>query len=81
MSDAAILAEIINDSDAVLVGAGSGLSSSCSYNHYHWTEAFLKYLQPFRDKYGFKSPMDGFYYCFPSLESQWGYYAEYIRAM
>lgn len=81
MSDAAILAEIIDASDAVLVGAGSGLSSSCGYNHYHWTGAFLKYLQPFRDKYGFKSPMDGFYYCFPSLESQWGYYAEYIRAM
>lgn len=81
MSDAAVLAEIIGNSDAVLIGAGSGLSSSCTYNHYHWTEAFLAYLQPFRDKYGFRSPMDGFYHCFPSLESQWGYYAEYIRAM
>lgn len=33
--DAKSVAELIRQADAVLVGAGSGLSSAAGYNHYH----------------------------------------------
>lgn len=32
------VAELIRQSDAVLVGAGSGMSSAAGYNHYHCNE-------------------------------------------
>lgn len=33
--DAKSVAELIRQADAVLVGAGSGLSSAAGYNHHH----------------------------------------------
>ena len=71
----------IDGADAVLVGAGSGLSSAAGYNHYHWAPYFAETLAPFRERYGFKSPFDGFYHLFSDYETQWGYYAAYIKAM
>lgn len=71
----------IDEADAVLVGAGSGLSSAAGYNHYHWAPYFARALAPFREHYGFKSPFDGFYHLFSDYETQWGYYGAYIKAM
>lgn len=36
------VAELIRQSDAVLVGAGSGMSSAAGYNHYHCNEIIEK---------------------------------------
>lgn len=71
----------MDEADAVLVGVGSGLSSAAGYNHYHWAPYFLEALAPFWEKYRFKSPLDGFYHLFSDYETQWGYYAAYIKAM
>lgn len=76
-----LLAEKIKNADAVLIGGGSGLSSAAGYNHYHWSPAIADALRPFREYYGFKSPLDGFYHCFSSYEEQWGYYSRYIKFM
>lgn len=73
------LAEKISEADAIVIGGGSGLSSAAGYNHYHWASAFAEALSLFREHYGFRSPMDGFYHCFSSYEEQWGYYSQYIR--
>lgn len=75
------LAEQIRLSDAIVIGAGSGLSSAAGYNHYHWSPALLEGLRPFYETYGFSSPFAGFYYCYSTPEEQWGYYAAYIHFM
>ena len=33
-------AELLRQADAVIVGAGSGLSSAAGYNHYHHNAVF-----------------------------------------
>ena len=80
-SQAAIqeLAERIGQADAIVIGGGSGLSSAAGYDHYHWSPALSEALAPFRERYGFTSPLAGFYHCFSSYGEQWGYYSQYIR--
>ena len=75
------LAERIDQADAVVIGGGSGLSSAAGYDHYHWSPALSEALAPFREQYGFTSPLAGFYHCFSSYGEQWGYYSQYIRFM
>lgn len=73
-----ILAEKIDEADAILIGAGSGLSSAAGYDHYHWSGEMASELKEFKEYYGFTSPLAGFYHCYPSAETQWGYYSKYI---
>ena len=47
--DIEFLARLITAADAVVVGAGSGLSSAAGFNHYHWTPALETYLGEFKD--------------------------------
>ena len=54
------LAERIAQADAVVIGGGSGLSSAAGYDHYHWSPALSEALAPFREQYGFPSPLAGF---------------------
>ena len=75
------LAEKIEIADAVLIGAGSGLSSAAGYDHYHWSPALSEALAPFQEYYRFSSPFAGFYHCFSSYGAQWAYYSQYIRFM
>lgn len=75
------LAERIDRADAIVIGGGSGLSSAAGYDHYHWSPALSEALAPFREHYGFSSPLAGFYHCFSSYEEQWWYYSQYIRFM
>ena len=75
------LAEQIVGADAIVIGAGSGLSSASGYDHYHWSSALTVPLKRFREYYGFSSPFAGFYHCYSSYGEQWGYYSQYIRAM
>lgn len=73
------LAERIRQADAIIIGGGSGLSSAAGYNHYHWSPAFDERLAGFQEHYGFRSPLDGFYYCYSTYGEQWGFYSQYIR--
>lgn len=75
------LAEKVEIADAILIGAGSGLSSAAGYNHYHWMPALDSYLREFREYYRFASPFADFYYCYSSPEQQWAYYTRYIYSM
>lgn len=75
------LAKRIDQADSIVIGGGSGLSSAAGYNHYHWSLALSKALAPFREQYGFTSPLAGFYYCFSSYGEQWAYYSQYMRFM
>lgn len=75
------LARLVNRADAVLVGIGSGMSSSAGFNHYNRTGMRRAGLEDWQDAFGFKGLFDGFYHLYPSLEQQWAYYARYIDFM
>ena len=73
--------ELLQQADAVLVGAGSGLSSAAGYNHYHHNTVFEENFHDFEKAYGIQSLFQGFYYVYSKPEQQWGFYSRYIRFM
>ena len=73
--------ELLRQADAVLVGAGSGLSSAAGYNHYHHNTVFEENFHDFEKAYGIQSLFQGFYYVYSKPEQQWGFYSRYIKFM
>lgn len=73
--------DLIRQADAVLVGAGSGLSSAAGYNHYHNDQNFQMHFSDFEDAYSIQNLFQGFYYLYSKPEQQWGFYARYIDFM
>lgn len=68
------LNELIDEADAVVVGAGSGMSKSAGLNFwYENNELMQKYFKYFIDKYGFVGAFNGFYNQFDSLEEKWAF--------
>lgn len=76
-----IICKMLKECDAVLVGAGSGLSSAAGYNHYHYCDAFKENFGDYIKAYGFKGMFDGYYHLFSSPSEQWAYYSRYIDFM
>lgn len=72
---AALKAEI-READAVLIGAGAGLSTSAGFTY--TGERFEKWFSDFAAKYGFRDMYSGGFYPFPSKEEFWAYWARYI---
>ena len=70
------LAERLQEADAVLVGAGAGLSSSAGFSY--TGERFRLYFQDFMDQYGFRDMYSGGFYPYDSLEEHWAYWSRYI---
>ena len=66
----------INDADAVVIGAGAGLSTSAGFTYSG--ERFTRYFSDFIDKYGFQDMYSGGFYPFDSLEEHWAYWSRYI---
>ena len=67
------LAERLQEADAVLVGAGAGLSSSAGFSY--TGERFRLYFQDFMDQYGFRDMYSGGFYPYDSLEEHWAYWS------
>lgn len=66
----------LSDADTVVVGAGSGLSTSAGFTY--TGERFEKYFGDFARKYGFRDMYSGGFYPFDSLEEHWAYWSRYI---
>ena len=66
----------LRDSDAVIIGAGAGLSTSAgfTYSGERFKASFADYIS----KYGFKDMYSGGFYPFPSPEEYWAYWSRYI---
>lgn len=72
----ATLVEKFNNADAILVGAGAGMSAACGYNFfYHNDDIFYEYFGDFYKKYGFTGAFNGFYHQYPSREAHWAFLA------
>ena len=70
------LKELIDGADAVVVGAGAGLSAAAEFTYSG--ERFEKYFADFEKKYGFHDMYAGGFYPFESPEEYWAYWSRYI---
>ena len=70
------LREALDSADAVVVGAGAGLSTSAGF--VYTGERFQRYFSDFADKYGFRDMYSGGFYPYSSLEEFWAYWSRYI---
>lgn len=69
----------IEEADAVLVGAASGMSSAAGYSHYYErTDEFVEWCGDFEEKYGFHCSFDGAYYPYRTTEEKWAFYSRII---
>ena len=70
------LKQELNTADAVVIGAGAGLSASAGFTY--TGERFHKYFEDFIEKYSFRDMYSGGFYPFDSLEEHWAYWSRYI---
>ena len=70
------LAAALQEADAVLVGAGAGLSTSAGFAYSG--ERFRRYFEDFEAAYGFHDMYSGGFYPFPTLEEHWAYWSRFI---
>ena len=70
------LADTIAAVDAVVVGAGAGLSSSAGFTYSG--ERFQKYFADFIEAYGFSDMYSAGFYPFKTLEERWAYWSRHI---
>lgn len=66
----------IETADAILVGAGAGLSTAAGLAYSG--ERFEKYFADFRQKYGITDMYSGGFYPFDSLEEYWAWWSRHI---
>lgn len=71
-----ILKNQLQTADAVVIGAGSGLSTAAGY--VYTGERMEKYFGDFEAKYGFHDMYSGGFYPYGSLEEFWGFWCRYI---
>ena len=66
----------IETADAIVIGAGAGMSVSAglTYNG----ERFKKYFLDFRDKYGISDMYAGGFYPYDTLEEYWAWWSRHI---
>lgn len=70
------LARVLESADAVLLGAGSGLSSSAGLTYSG--ERFERFFGDFQKKYGIPDMYSGGFYPFDSLETYWAWWSRQI---
>lgn len=72
-----IIKKEINSADAIVIGAGAGLSTSAGAKYDG--NRFEKYFSDFRERYGFEDMYSGGFYPFESDEIYWAYWSRYIN--
>ena len=70
------LKKALHEADAVIIGAGVGLSTSAGFTYAG--ERFRTYFSDFASKYGFTDMYSGGFYPFATPEEHWAYWSRYI---
>ncbi len=70
------LRRLIDGADAVVIGAGAGMSASAGFTY--GGKRFDKYFHDFEVKYNFHDMYSGAFYPFPSQEEFWAYWSRFI---
>lgn len=71
-----ILKEKLKAAEAIIIGAGAGLSTSAGFTY--TGERFRNYFSDFEDKYGFHDMYTGGFYPYRTPEEYWAYWSRYI---
>ena len=70
------LKQALDDCDAVVIGAGAGLSTSAGFAYSG--ERFDRYFFDFKEKFGITDMYSGGFYPFPDDETRWAWWARHI---
>lgn len=70
------LKQKLNQADAVVIGAGAGLSTSAGFTYSG--ARFMRYFSDFYEKYHFQDMYSGGFYPYETLEEHWAYWSRYI---
>lgn len=70
------LKQAIHNADAILIGAGAGLSASAGYTYDG--VRFQKYFADFNQKYGISDMYSGGFYPYETLEEYWAWWSRHI---
>ena len=70
------LKEKIETADAILIGAGAGLSTSAGFEYSG--ERFERYFSDFKAKYGITDMYSGGFYPYQTLEEYWAWWSRHI---
>lgn len=70
------LKQEIETTDAIIIGAGAGLSTSAGMSYSG--ERFEKYFSDFRKKYGIQDMYSGGFYPYETLEEYWAWWSRHI---
>ena len=70
------LEDALLQADAVVIGAGSGLSASAGFTY--GGERFFKYFGDFAEKYGIRDMYSGGFYPYNTLEEYWAWWSRHI---
>lgn len=70
------LKSALNDADAVIIGAGSGLSTAAGFTYSG--ERFQRYFHDFADKYHITDIYSGGFYPFRDFEEYWAWWSRHI---
>lgn len=70
------LRDALSTADAVLIGAGAGLSVSAGFTYAG--KRFDRYFDDFARKYHFQDMYSGGFYPYGTLEEHWAYWSRYI---
>lgn len=66
----------IETADAIVIGAGAGLSTSAGF--VYTGERFHSHFGDFEEKYGFCDMYSGGFYPYKTLEEYWAYWSRYV---
>lgn len=70
------LKEQIKNAEAIIIGAGAGLSASAGYTYSG--KRFEENFADFKEKYGFEDMYTGGFYPYKTEEEYWAYWSRYI---
>ncbi len=70
------LQDALRQADAVMIGAGAGLSTAAGF--VYAGERFNRYFSDFGEKYGFHDMYSGGFYPYDTQEEFWAYWSRYI---
>ena len=70
------LRDELEQADAVLIGAGAGMSTSAGLTY--GGERFEKYFSDFKEKYGIRDMYSGGFYPYNTLEEYWAWWSRQI---
>ena len=75
MSGIEKIKSVLENAEALVVGAGAGLSTSAGFTYSG--ERFEQYFSDFRARYGFSDMYTGGFYPYKTLEEHWAYWSRH----